>query len=125
MTIYNYLSLGNAWRDAFVEVPSAYDNYWISEIYVSFGDAWPSDPSNMRIEMRDINNSVVNVIDYTHPNQRFIKLVGNVNYGAMQVSGVHTLNVTCLDSEGVPAQDQNAAGYTVTLRLEFEEPTPQ
>jgi len=109
-------------------VPTDYDGYWVSEINASFGDAWPTVDSAFVIELRDPNNQVISQAAYTHDgnNRHVYKLASTSDLQPyFRVNAGWTLNVLCVSQNQLPGgQSGQSKGYTVTIKLQLQEPTP-
>ena len=117
LSIINFINNGNTWRDAFVVVPTEYDDWWIHGYVVSYGDAWPSANNTFTVELRNqvapTAQSVVASFNYSHSSG----LRADGGYiTPVQVTAGWTINIAFNQNGGIPTGG-NAVGYTATLLL--------
>ena len=106
----------NNWRDAYIIVPTEYDQWNIIDLSASYGDSWPSSANDFRIEIRDTTNSVAGWYDYSHQANVRHEVSPTLNQsGSVTLMAGYTINVLC--AAGAPVGG-DAEGYTVTIKIQ-------
>ena len=100
----------NNYRDAFVVIPSEYNQWAIGKIDASYGDTISFENHDWKLERRDTNNTVVSNYQYTHPGQSRHYTDTVVD---LLVTTGDTINITAVPDPYAAF----ASGYTVTLYL--------
>jgi len=100
--------------DAFVVIPSAFHQWQVTEIVLSYGTFWSGIPHNWNIVCKNTSNLTYSSHTTTFPGGQRSHIVPTGI--SMTVRSEYTVHVTY--NSGAPFTDAEVAGLTVTLKLQ-------